>query len=161
MTSFLLLTDYAGQGARITNPIVLAPLIIFIISLVSLIYIETHISSNPMLAPALFKKKGVTPLYLVQALLMAAQFSVGTFSLQSLFSHSHLLISLPIIAFLNFYVHDSRRSPVSQPTSSAPAMSPIQLLLSSSSRHLWATPLAPTQQANSPSVQSITSRLST
>ena len=79
MTSFLLVTDYAGQGAHVTDPIVLAPLIIFIISIVSLIYIETHISSNPMLAPALFKQKGVTPLYLAQALLMAAQFSVRTF----------------------------------------------------------------------------------
>lgn len=136
MTSFLLVTDYAGQGARVTNPIVLAPLIIFIISLVSLFYVETRISSNPMLAPALFKQKGVTPLYLVQALFMAAQFSVRTFLLQSLFSHSHFSTSLPIIAVLNLYIYDSRRSPVSQPTSSAPAMYPIQLLLSSSSRHL-------------------------
>ena len=79
MTSFLLVTDYAGQGARMTNPVVLAPLIIFIISIISLIYIETHISSHPMLAPALFKQNGVTPHYLVQALLMAAQFSVRAF----------------------------------------------------------------------------------
>ena len=81
MTSFLLVTDYAGQGARITNPIVLAPSIIFVISIVSLIYIETHISSHPMLAPALFKQNGITPLYLVQAILLAAQFSVRIFFL--------------------------------------------------------------------------------
>ena len=102
MTSFLLVTDYAGQGAPVTNPTVLAPLIIFIISLIFLIYIETRLSPNPMLAPALFKQNGVALLYLVQALLMAAQFTVCIIFFQSVFSDSHFLISLPIVTFLNF-----------------------------------------------------------
>ncbi len=103
MTSFLLVTDYAGQGVNITNPLVLAPLITFLVSLVALVYIEIRISTNPILAPAILKQKGVTPLYLVQALLMSAQFSVRTFSLQSFF-HLYFLASLPFKPSLKLYI---------------------------------------------------------
>ena len=105
MTCFLLVTDYAGQGIHITSPVVLAPLSVFIISIVALVYIENHISSCPMLAPALFKQKGATLHYLVQALLMSAQFSVGSLSLSvfrllqphltSIFNHNNAKLCTP------------------------------------------------------------------
>ncbi|KAG8534342.1 uncharacterized protein KY384_001186 [Bacidia gigantensis] len=76
MTSFLLLVDSLTKGISVKAPITLTPLIVFPFSIILLILIETRWSSHPLLAPSLFKNKGVSLQYLVQILLLAAQFAV-------------------------------------------------------------------------------------
>ena len=80
MSSFLILVDLGGRGTMMNDPIMIGLLVIFAFSATCFILIETFWAKQPMLSPQLLRKAGVASHYILQVLLLCAQFSVSAFS---------------------------------------------------------------------------------
>lgn len=77
MVSFLLLVDLGGQGTMMNTPIMISLVVVFGFSAICFTTVEAFWAKRPMLSPALLRKAGVASHYILQVLLLCAQFSVS------------------------------------------------------------------------------------
>lgn len=77
MSSFLLLVDLGGRGTLMNTPNMISLLVVFACSATCFILVEAFWAKQPMLSPTLLRKAGVASHYILQVLLLCAQFSVS------------------------------------------------------------------------------------
>lgn len=80
MSSFLLLVDFGGRGTVMKTPTVISLLVVFAFSAICFILVESFWAKQPMLSAMLLRKSGVASHYILQILLLCAQFGVSAFS---------------------------------------------------------------------------------
>ncbi|MCJ1230374.1 hypothetical protein MMC12_007047 [Toensbergia leucococca] len=76
LSSLLLLVDLGGRGTAMGSPTMISLLVLFAFSAVCLGLVEVFWAKQPMLSPSLLRKAGLASCYLLQALLLCAQFSI-------------------------------------------------------------------------------------
>lgn len=84
MSSFLLLVDLGGRATATSAPIVIILSAVFAFSAICFVLVEAFWAKQPMLSPSLLRKAGIASQYILQVLLVCAQFSVSTSSPPSL-----------------------------------------------------------------------------
>ena len=81
MLSFLLsLVDLGGRGTAMGSPTTISLLLLFAVSAVGFGLVEVFWAKQPILSPSLLRQAGVASCYLLQILLLCAQFSVSASS---------------------------------------------------------------------------------
>ncbi|MCJ1230460.1 hypothetical protein MMC12_007134 [Toensbergia leucococca] len=77
MLSFLLsLVDLGGRGTAMGSPTTISLLLLFAVSAVGFGLVEVFWAKQPILSPSLLRQAGVASCYLLQILLLCAQFSI-------------------------------------------------------------------------------------
>ena len=77
MMSFLLLVDIVGKDANLRSWRFVALAVSFALSAVSFVLVETYWAQNPVISPNLIIQKKVGSYFVVQTLILVAQFSVS------------------------------------------------------------------------------------
>lgn len=77
MLSFLLLVDIAGKGFSLRTPLFIGLGVSFALSGITFILIETYWAQSPIISPNLIIQEKVGSYFVVQTLLLIAQFSVS------------------------------------------------------------------------------------
>ena len=77
MISFLLLVDIVGKGVNLRSWPFAALAVSFALSAVSFVLVETYWARNPVISPKLIIQRKVGSYFVVQTLILIAQFSVS------------------------------------------------------------------------------------
>lgn len=77
MSSFLLFVDFAGKDEGLSQPLVIVLAASFVLSAIAFLLIEVYWAKSPMISPSLFRRDKVGAYFLVQVLMLVAQFTVS------------------------------------------------------------------------------------